>query len=248
MAAQNSYNNLNFSAYRKEIVSMYTKEKMSLDKVAGIAKTWRGTIEKILDEEKVERRTREESLFKGNKFPTGEELKEDYTVMSTCEMGVKYGRPGKPVSENTICRLMRRHKIPIRERGRKSEVPDPTTEEFQKMMENLTVRQIARKYHRRYEWAAALRDSYGLGRSLGRKTLEKRGEEDEPSTNSKTSPKTQKFQQEVALYDGERVIKLKFLDETPKKVEKKSERKTVRDVYFRHEKDTTIESDQGFER
>ena len=76
---KNNNYNLNLPKYRKEIISLYNNH-MSPEKIAKLVgqKITRCDIEKILDEEGVERRTLQESMFKGIKIPSKKELYNEY--------------------------------------------------------------------------------------------------------------------------------------------------------------------------
>ena len=155
---------LGIPVYRQEIDKLY-KNKNSPEKIAKIVghKVTRHDVEKVLDEMNVKRRDLRNSMFKGNKIPTRNALYRDRIVnkMSTCEMGIKYGTPEKPISENTIVRWLKRKNL-YKGKKPKTEKYIPKKEELEEKLKHFTKREIASQYHKRYEWVVSLIDNYGL--------------------------------------------------------------------------------------
>lgn len=211
--------------YRKQIVSLY-KNKNSPEKIARIVghKITRHDIEKILNEEGVKRRTLGESMFKGEKIPTKKELEHDRKIlkMSTSEMGIKYGKPDKPVSENTVVRWLKNYNL-YEGKKPKTEEKIPTKEELEQKLERFPKREIAGQYHKRYTWLLSLIEQYGI----------------EPSAKGVS---------QKPVY-GKPVKEDRPVRQKPEKPEKEiivKKRKTVLDDYLAREKDVSMENESGF--
>ncbi|MBU2523088.1 MAG: hypothetical protein KKE23_02240 [Nanoarchaeota archaeon] len=231
MKPENNYDDLNFPAYRKEIISLY-KNKMSPERIAKLAGARRGDIERILNEKGVERRTLQESMFKGTKIPTKKELYDEYIIRnnSTCKIGEKYG-----TSENTVCRWLRKYDIAIRKHGRNAlglpKLPTKKELEYKLSVEHITKREISKEYRMGPARLNALIEQYGIKIGNVPKIIE------EKITIKKENPV--KFQKE-------KIVKTRrsLITEKPPKIIK---RKTVLDAYLEKEKDLSIEHESGFE-
>ena len=201
------------------------KNKMPLEKIARLAEANVDDLQRILNEEKARRRKFQEAMFKGGRLPTDEELYQDRKVnnMSTCEIGIKYGKPGKPVSENTVVRWLKNLNIYDGKKVREG-THIPTKEELENDLRILGKKGAREKYHIRYERLCGLMGEYGI-ETKSKRVVQKTFYEGPANEDKPVKQKPERPEKQIIV----------------------KKRKTVLEKYLENEDDLSMENESGFD-